>query len=135
DGFVMPIKLLHSLRYTGLTMRDGYPNVTKSLAEIMKICLTNNPSFNMKDYQNSSDSIGTIVTALTDVNAGARLIKIYPHDKKNGEVVSCSRAGQYIRGTLRAYMDGTVGEGIPTLISSDMVKQKNFKTDVEKILS
>lgn len=135
DGFVMPLKLIHALRYTGLTMRDGYPNMSNSLIEITKICLTNNKSFHVTEYQKSSDSLGYIIASMGDIDAGKRLVKIYPHDQRKGKVVMCNQAIPYLKGTLQAYMDGTIGENIPTLISSDMAKQKNLKTDIEKLLS
>jgi conjugal transfer mating pair stabilization protein TraG len=135
DGFVMPLKMLHAVRYTGLTLRDGYPNINKSIIEITKICLTNNPSFNLRNYQNASNSMGVITAAMTDITVGSRLVKIFPHDERKGKVVSCSQAAPYIENSLKAYMDGTIGDGVPTLIKGDMLKEKNLRTDLEKILS
>lgn len=134
DGYVMPLKILHALRYTGLTMRDGYPNMNNSLIEIVKICLTNNPTFNLNEYQNSKDSLAVIINALNDAGVGARLVKIYPHTHRGGMVTRCDMAASYLRGTLQAYMDGTVG-AMPSLVADNQVKQKNLRTDIEKILS
>jgi conjugal transfer mating pair stabilization protein TraG len=134
DGFMMPLKLIHALRYTGLTMNDGFPNMSKTLTESIKICLTNNPSFNLKEYQNSTNSVQVLVQAMNDGGVGARLVKIFPHDSPKGLVTSCELASVYIEGTLEAYINGQVGN-LPSLIAGDMLKEKNLKTDIEKILS
>jgi conjugal transfer mating pair stabilization protein TraG len=133
DGFVMPLKLLHSLRYTGLTMRDAYPNVTESLAEVVKICLTNNDSFDELEYQSSPRSMSVFFSALNDPIAGSRLVKIFPTSEPTGRVVNCSRAATYIQNSLSAYIDGVAPN--ESLISTDDVKVKNLRSDIEKILA
>src|SRR5690606_22265556 len=133
DGFVMPLKLLHSLRYTGLTMRDAYPNVTESVAEVVKICLTNNLTFDELEYSSSSKSMKVFFSALNDPIAGARLVKIYPSSNPTGQVVSCSMAASYIENSVNAYINGA-GTGL-LLISPEEYKTKNLRTDIEKILA
>lgn len=136
DGFVMPLKLLHAMRYTGLTMQDAYPNVTESIAEAVKICLTNNDAFDIKQYQNSGDGFGVFVTALADPSVAGRLVKIYPSTSPLGQVTTCETAAKWISGSMQAYMNGAVGGGgALSLISNSELKVRNFRNDLQKILA
>lgn len=135
DGFVMPLKLLHSMRYTGLTMRDAYPNITDSVAEVVKICLTNNEGFNPKAYQNSGNSMAVFYDALAHPSVASRLVKVYPATAPTGTITNCEKSAEYIKNSMESYLSGTVASGAINLISTEEIKIKNFRNDLQKILA
>lgn len=135
DGFVMPLKLLNAMRYTGLTMRDAYPNITESLAEVVKICMTNNEGFDPRRYQNSGDSMGVFYAALAHPSVASRLVKVYPASAPQGKITNCEFSGEWFRNSMEAYLSGTVMTPELTLMSQDAIKVKNFKRDIQKILA
>lgn len=135
DGFVMPLKLLHSMRYAGLTMRDAYPNITDSVAEVVKICLTNNEGFNPKAYQNSGNSMAVFYDALAHPSVASRLVKVYPATAPTGTITNCEKSAEYIKNAMESYLSGTVVGGAINLISTEEIKIKNFRNDLQKILA
>lgn len=135
EGYVAPLKLLHALKYTGISASTGIPNLKPTLEEISKICLVNNPSFNTKKYKSDIDGFSAFLSALQAVEVSNRHVVVPVSGAVKERVLSCAEAGDYVSSALDAYMAGRNSNATLQMLSDADLEKSNFKSDVKKALT
>ncbi|MCS3805829.1 conjugal transfer mating pair stabilization protein TraG [Chromobacterium alkanivorans] len=132
NGFVMPLKLLFSLR-RGIERADV--NIAASLKSFILDCTANSNSFSMKDLQRSADAINYVLTHARDSGLTNYFSKAYP----NGTPVSCNEAAASISQDINvSFLSGTNSDFTEMLNTS--MREKNplgakfQQSDVENVL-
>ena len=135
EGYVAPLKLLHALKYTGISVSAGIPNLKPTLEEISEICLVNNPKFNVKQYKSDINGFDAFLSALKAEDVNNRYVRVPVSGAVFERVLSCSEAGEYVSSALDAYMAGRNSNATLQMLSDLDLKKNNFTSDVRKSLS
>lgn len=135
EGYVAPLKLLHALKYTGISTSAGIPHLKPTLEQISNICLVNNPSFNTKQYKGEIDGFNSFLSALQAVEVSNRYVRVPVSGAVKERILSCAEAGDYVSSALDAYMAGKNSNATLQMLSDADLEKSNFKSDVKKALT
>lgn len=135
EGYVAPLKLLHALKYTGISASAGIPNLKPTLEEISNICLVNNSEFNVKQYKSNIDGFSAFLSALQAEEVNNRYVRVPVSGAVSERTLSCSEAGDYVSSALDAYMAGRNSNATLQMLSDLDLEKSNFTADVRKSLS
>lgn len=124
EGYVTPLKLLNTLRYSGSEFASIYPNFTKSLNQVYIDCASQSDKFDPQAYLASADPWGKFITA---VKANGALTTVYTPLNPTGYLTTCSDAATKLETSLNSFYDGTSNTTqnpiIPTQANQIFLKQ------------
>lgn len=135
QGYVAPLKLLHAIRYTGVSASAGMPLLNSTLQEVASICLVNNPDFNSKNYKNKIDGFSEFQLALQSPSVANRYVKVPLSGALPYKMLTCPQASEYISDSLDAYMAGTNSNSTLQMLSNVDLEKNNLVSDVQKGLA
>lgn len=135
EGYVAPLKLLHAVKYTGISTNVGLPNLRPTLTEISKVCLVNNSAFDSKGYSKEIDGFSAFLSALQSVEVSNRYVKVPVSGSVSEKIMSCSDAGDYVSRALDAYMAGKNSGATTQMLSDAELEKSNFQKDVQTALN
>lgn len=135
EGYVAPLKLLHAIKYTGVSTNVGVPNLRPTLTEISKICLVNNSAFDSKSYNKEIDGFSAFLSALQSAEVSNRYVKVPVSGAVSEKIMSCSDAGDYVSRALDAYMAGKNSGATNQMLSDADLEKANFQKDIQNALN
>lgn len=136
EGYVAPLKILNSLRFSGVTFGGSSPDFQKILTEIHNICLVNNEAFDYNTYNSSKDPFGHLKEALSSPTVSQRSVRIsVTGNNIVTKVLSCEESAKFLERSMDAYITGSNSSDAFSLLTNDELKINNLSRDLDRVLA